>query len=457
MCAARDDAFAYLTVPIRWWEDEEQQAFWDGQKYRDRVTLIPTDTQTTDRMTELLKFPAEISDLVSPTSAKCWDADTVITTRIPQLMNYRGMSSRYVSFEKGTYRSVIGLDDMPMLSFRKTVAWGNTGEFDRHTIAQYMGADHVVLSDMWTKKQLLQLARQYYTPSNVMELDKQVDEALPVRLKELALRKKPEVKDVLNVVFAGRMTGTRNFTEVADVLRKQYSYPLGKGPMRFIISTQSQSIGSINAGELDFFEMQHNNREQFHKLMKEEAHVVVNLSTVEDFSLSTYEPMMLGVPVVVPNRPWADFLGPDYPFRADNFVQAYAIISEMAKNYEEMYEKFRVWHESWWTKLVASDKNRATAAVVFDRATAHKERVLEYVSEREIGGAYRGIASEIIATQKGDLDIPKYMAEKGLFETDKDWRKTPVSKRPLLFLMKILLELHGAKDTGTCGVMRLPK
>ena len=162
-----------------------------------------------------------------------------------------------------------------------------------------------------------------------MELDKNVHEAIPVKLEPLKLntpKKMWKPGEDFNVVFTGRTTGTRNFKEVAELFRAHFAYSVGKAHVKFIISTQSLSFGAIDPGEIDFITVEKNNREEFHKLLKERAHVVVNLSTVEDFSLSTYEPLLYGVPAVVATEPWSEFLGPTYPFRAKDFTHAYALI-----------------------------------------------------------------------------------------------------------------------------------
>lgn len=447
------DAYFYLTYPKEWWEDEDEVNWVVDQEFSERVTLHFVDKMTTDRLTDLLLFPRDILDIVSPTAKESWDADIIVTTRIPQIGMYRANSSRRVGYGKGTYRGIFGLDDMPMLQFRDTVAWGNTGEFDIHTMGQYLMSDGLILSDLWTKQKMLTLSREYFAPSRVMELREHVQEALPVKLTQLQMAPKFTPGETFNVVFAGRITGTRNFKGVADLLRKQYSYPLGKGPMKFIATTNSQSIGSINAGEIDFIEFQHNNRAQFHALLKEKAHVIVNLSTVEDFSLSTYEPLTFGVPVIVPRRPWADFLGKDYPFRADDIKEAYALISLMATDYEAQYAKFKAWHDTTWMELVNGPRNRSTSEVLVGMIDRHMTDMLAYVESHELGGAYRDAVKTIVEGPDDEIDIVPWMVERGLTEWDKKWERIPVSKRPSLHLMKLLLNLAGFRDMQKCGLV----
>lgn len=446
-------AFFYLTVPETHYEDEEQQAFWKVQKYSERVTLFPVDQMVIDRMSALLSYPQDIANLVTPTNEKTWDTDVIITTRIPQIAMHRANSSRSVGFGKGTYRAVIGLDDIPMLEFRDTVAWGNTGHFCAHTLNQYAMADGIVLSDLWTKQKAVQRARQIYSPSRVKELDAHIREALPVKLETLKLRKKSPKQDPFNVVFTGRMTGTRNFQEVAELFRKHFAYAIGKGHVKFIVSTQSQALGGIDPGEIDFIEFEYNNREQFHELLQKRAHVVVNLSTVEDFSLSTYEPLLFGVPVIVPERPWTSFLGPDYPFRAKDFVSAYALVKLFIEDYAGQYKRFREWHDSYWKGLVQSPRNRATAETVRTIVEEHFSSVSDKLAEGKVGGKFHEIADKIDAQGAGEVDILAFLKAEGLIQWHKDWKGIPLTKKPNLHLLKLILNLRGWQDTKEAGVI----
>ncbi len=445
------DTFFYMTVPTEYSEDATQIEFWEKQKNGSRVQRIPVRAAVVDRMGALLQFGPELVDLSLPTSASAWDADIVVTTRVPQIANFRTNTGRPSSFGKGTLRGIFALDDIPILSFRDTVSWSKF--LDLHTIAQYLLADGVILSDLWTKRKMLQTARGILAPSKVMELDKNVHEATPVKLEPLQLNNKYKKGETFNVVFTGRTTGTRNFTEVANVFRKHFAYAIGKNHVKFIISTQSLSFGAIDPGEIDFISIEKNNREEFHKLLKERAHVVVNLSTVEDFSLSTYEPMLYGVPVVVADQPWSEFLGPDYPFRAKNTVEAYAFIKGMIEDYDTEYQKFEQWHGNTWLNLVGSSRNRATSEVLSSLVQAHMTKVFSRLDEGTMGGKFREIAATIMSEDIKELDLLDYLQKNDLIVWHKDWFHIPNTKKPSIHLLKLLLLQQGYKDTGKTGVL----
>lgn len=452
LTAMEPDTYFYMTVPTEYATAPDQIEFWEKQVNVKRVRRLPVRAAVVDRMGALLSFGDELVQLSLPTSADCWDADVIVTTRIPQISNFRKNSGRPSSFKKGTLRGIFGLDDIPMLSFRDTVSW--SGFSDLHTISQYLGADGIILSDLWTKKEMLRAARHWITPSKVMELDKNVHEALPVKLQPLQLHNKWKPGQDFNVVFTGRVTGTRNFVEVAEVFRKHFAYSLGKSHVKFIVSTQSQSFGAIDPGEIDFMTIEKNSREQFHALLKERAHVVVNLSTVEDFSLSTYEPLLYGVPVVVADQPWSAFLGNDYPFRAKDFTAAYSLVKGMIEDYDGEYLSFKQWHDNTWLKLVQGPRNRSTSEVLCSLVKTHMKDVFSRLEEGGMGGKFREIAATITQGDLQEVDILAYLLEKNQITWHKDWSHIPNTKKPNIHLLKLIMMQMGWRDTPATGVMK---
>jgi hypothetical protein len=390
LSAWRDDVFFYLLAPRHLMADPDELAF--VSRRPDRVRVVPIDQTQLDRMVELFKFSEELSDLTAPGTSPLWDADAIVTSRIPQIANFRASTGRSVTFGQGSYRAVFGLEEMPLLSFRKTVSWGNTGHLDLETMSKYLLSDGIVVNNLWTRDNVQKLARQWLSPSRVRALEAKVHEAVPVRLERLTLKPKkamPKPGEPFNVAFCGRVTGTRNFKEVAELFRKHFAFAVGKSHVRFLVSTQSLSFGSADVGEIDFVEVQHNDRAAFHAMLRDQAHVVVNLSTVEDFSLSTYEPLQLGVPVLVADREWADFLGEDYPFRSDGFVQAYGLVKEFITDYAGAYARFARWEETTWKGLVESPRNVPTAIVLQGLLERHEAALHAALAGSEVGARYR--------------------------------------------------------------------
>ncbi|MDH5184868.1 MAG: glycosyltransferase [Gammaproteobacteria bacterium] len=444
---AEPDSYFYVLFPERY-EDDEVETSWVLNN-RPNVQLVIIPTEIRNRMYEHMTFPADIQDLFHPLG-RCWDVDAILTSRMMQLTMYRTNLTRDVSYGKGTFQCIIGLDEMPFFKFRDTVAWGS--RLGLQTAASYLQADGIVVNNLWSKDEIKKETRDYLSFGKQKQLLDLIQECVPVPLVRLDLMdRRPEPSKDFNIVFCGRITSTRNFAGVVDVFRSNYSFANGTADykVRYILSTNSRSTGSQDIEDKDFIEVQMNDRVAFHKLLKEEANVVINLSTVEDFSLSTYEPLLFGVPVIVSHHKWSGFLGEDYPFRAESPLEAYAMAKKFTQDYEGMYAKFKKWEETTWASIVNSSVP-TTAEAVLSCVQEHIAKSDYYVESRGIGGKYLDIVNGVTEDEVDVYQLSGAVVKPNL----KAWRGVPVSKRPSLYSMKMLLRLKGYKDTEKLGIMR---
>ncbi len=220
--ARRPDVFFYLLAP----EGIDQVDLDFVGRYPDRVTVVPYPYMIRDRVSEMFRFTDKMVQLLAPGVSPIWDYDVVLTSRLPMLPFMRNVSGRESNYPKGTPRLFLGIDEMPMFSFSDTVAWSPNGNMDMPSLAAYLTAHGVLLSNLWAKPEIVRVARAQLAPSKVMALSDAVHECVPVKLERLKLCELTPVDKELRVGFCGRMTGTRNFDEVAELFRKQYSYPL---------------------------------------------------------------------------------------------------------------------------------------------------------------------------------------------------------------------------------------
>jgi len=455
----RDDLYFYLTIPHEVLKDECEMEFL--HRHSDRVTLIPIEAVTSDRKRSFWSLASDLYEVVAPGLHPGWDAEVIITSRIPQIPAFKHVSGKAGGWSQNLPRHVFGLEEMPMLSFRDTTT-AHPEQFDLVTYTAYRLSDGVIFNNSWTKKLLMKEGRKHLSPGHLKVMGEKIVEAVPVSLEPLNLRSEYRLDGDFNVVFTGRITATRNFKEVLRVFTNTFAYDVGgkKQHVKYTISTNSRSAGSSNALDGttgDFVDLQMNNRPKFHALLKDKAHVVVNLSLVEDFSLSTYEPLLFGVPVIVADRPWSDFLGPDYPFRVHGAVEAYAMVKEFIHNYEAMYEKFRQWEATTWRQVIASTLNITTAT--------HLKRMLE-TAEQEIddwftepstgtrdlrGGTYKDMADELVKDKPLFINLTEYFGEQ--YE-ERSLRRVAVGKRPTFLMLKRLVMLRGYEDTPELGVLK---
>jgi hypothetical protein len=158
----------------------------------------------------------------------------------------------------------------------------------------------------------------------------------------------------------------------------------------------------------------------------------------------------MGVPMIVADRPWSEFLGPKYPFRVKGEIEAYAWINEAVQNYEAFYARFHEWHEGFWKGFVQSGSNVPTAEVVEQLLVDHGSALQAFLAEREMGATWR----QLIAEQKGKtLDLGKMLEAADMMPPWGAPKGAVVTKTPTFQLVKQLAFLAGWKDTQEPGVV----
>lgn len=447
----RDDVFFYVLYPPHRME-EEDWAFMN--RFSDRVTLLPLQQTTTDRIAEGYMLRNDLRFYLNPWSAATWDADVVVSSRIPVLKHMRIHSSRQQGKACVSPRLYVGLDEMPILPFRDTVPWSDFMALD--TLASYALADAVLINNQWTKKMLRPVARELLSPSLQKRVFDNLHEVVPVKLSRLNMKPTLYTGGKFEVAFVGRVTGTRNFGGVAELFRKSFSFPLGKNKqeLQYRISTNSETMGAGEYGELDFIDLQRNNREGFYAFLNG-AHVAVNLSTVEDFSLTTYETLLHGVPLIVQAQPWNEFLGPTYPFRVNNMVEAYALINALAGDYAGQYQRFIEWERTYWQDYVTGPLNITTSEKLIELITAFLVRRSTVMEHSLTAGSYFEQVQLIAQGQPDVIDLTDYIKKNGkMFSEVSPHFSLPTGRVPTTLLLKLCAEQLGYTDTNTTGVMR---
>jgi glycosyltransferase involved in cell wall biosynthesis len=447
----RDDLFFYVLYPPHNMSDDDWEFM---RQYPDRVTLLPLAQSTSDRMSEEYMLRNALRFYLNPWCAHTWDADVVLSSRIPVLKHYRVHSARELGKSMRSHRLFLGLEEMPILPFRDTVAWSDFMYPD--TLMSYGLLDGVLVNNQWTKKAMRPVLKEVLSVSWQKRVLDNLHEVIPVRLERLTLKKEmyQPGKD-FEVAFVGRMTSTRNFRDVVDLFRKHFSYPIGpnRDKVKFRVSTNSMAMGGAEPDDMDFLEIQMNDRPKFHQFLAG-AHVAVNLTSVEDFSLSTYETLRAGVPIIVYREPWNEFLGPDYPFRAANEKEAYALISAFTAKYDQMYDKFRRWEETTWASYVAGPLNVTTSEVLRDLIGNFESKRRQLIADTGVGGSYKERVSSIPA-KEGKIDLTEYIRETGrMLDQVEDHFSLTIGRVPSTLMLKLMAETVGYRDTNQVGVMR---
>lgn len=446
----REDVFFYLMYPEGLAEYPDELEFL--RQYPERVLLIPVAQSHLDRVRELYSLPNTLRSLLHPIGSRYWDFDFVVSSRIPQLAAFRPLCGRQTGFGRGSFRGFYGLEEMPILSFRKTVPWGDYMEMQ--TLTNYLLCDGVLINNLWTYKPLSVVAKKYLSPMKQRELFQNVHEVVPVTLQRLVMKKSlyRDGEDFF-AAFTGRVTSTRSFDKVAETFRNHFSYPIGKNKkhLKFVVSTNSKTFGAHTEEDIGFMDVQFNGREEFYRMLETQAHVVLNLSDVEDFSLSTYETLLRGVPIIVMDRDWNSFLGPDYPFRVSTMVEVYAMVTAFVQNYKAQYAKFVEWERTWWRDMVEGEKNITTSEVLWGLLMDFEERRTSYIIDRGIGGSYIELAEAIASKGLDEVNVVREMEQAGVIVRKED---AQLMRSPSPLTLRLLLLLRGYQDTNRPGVMR---
>ena len=451
LSAWRKDVFFYLLYPPHKMDTQAQEFL---SRQGDRVTLLPLEQSTCDRLSEMYMLRNDLRFYLNPWSASTWDTDVVISSRMPVIKHMRVHESRMQGSAMPSYRMHIGLEEMPVLPFRDTVPWSD--ELYADTLMSYALNDATVVSHQWLKDSLRPVLREVLSPAYQKRVMDRLHETVPVKLQRLNLKARMYTGGKFNVTFVGRMTGTRNFGDVAELFRKQFSYPLGKNKqqMQFLISTNSQSMGAGKYGETDFIDLRMNNRQQFYEFLNT-ADIAVNLSTVEDFSLSTYETLLAGVPLIVHARPWNAFLGPDYPFRVTNETEAYALVNAFAADYQGQYLRFRRWESTYWKTYIEGPLNVTTSETLVKLLEDFQHRRNARIDGH--GGSFRQEMQKLHDSTPGNrIDLNAYIKEgdkSKLFESVASHHSLALGRFPSTLILKMVLQELGWKDSLECGVL----
>jgi hypothetical protein len=278
-------------------------------------------------------------------------------------------------------------------------------------------------------------------------------EVVPVKLTRLNMRDGAQPQQEFNVGFVGRMTSAYNFKDTVELFAKQFSYPIGpnKSLMRFTVSTNSNSSGAGDTGDVSFIDIQLNDREKFWKYLESQS-VVVSLVDTADFSLSTWETLRSGCPMILYDRGWTKFLGESYPFRVKNETEAYALLNMFAEDYPAMYEKFRMWEASYWAEYVADPaKNITTGERLMQLLAGFETRRDELTAHQ--GMTYRERLQSIAADGRTTLDLNEVINEHMFKMGDTPTSETRVLGRtPSTIMLKIVANQLGWKDTNQTGI-----
>lgn len=244
-------------------------------------------------------------------------------------------------------KTIFVLEEMAILRDKKTVATSQLPTQDLVTISGYLDADLTLIAANNVRQMILDNARDFFTPTNVMKLRNHIKLIRPVDLPQFLDKRTdggyPVEGEVPNVIFSGRMNASSSrLASIFRVLVTDFAFNKEKSEDYMVSSvTKAPQLAPPS-----FLDVKNNDREAFWKLLREEAHVGLYMALDAEFSLTVIEPICFGVPLVLAKEDWSTALvGSDYPFFINGDTQAYAMLRDIKENYATRYEEFIQWRE----------------------------------------------------------------------------------------------------------------
>jgi len=329
------------------------------------------------------------------------------------------------------------IEEMPLMDFKPTVMTINADVQDVYTLSGYLAADRVYILSYHEKQAIMQTARRFLTPSNVMKIGGKIKSVITGQFSDYRLKPASEFPDPDHgkpfcIAHSGRMEMANNIATINDLMVKQFVMKGSK--VRLLVTTVSAVIKEFDTSVV---EVLHASRDEFWKLCKEEMHVFLKLSTEGGFSLALLEPMMFGVPAIIAREDWSEGLfGVDYPFFVTNEAQAYGYVQAFYDDYPGMYAKWSKWHTEVFRPLMDARFKTDLLYDLLDRdiddfAETHKRFAIKHPGKESnafvkdilahVGDAQEFVFSDVIKAMHEAGKVDKKMLDK-LRSEDRDER-----------------------------------
>lgn len=456
--ATRQDVFFYWLVPE---EGSVHHKGMDWYPQHPNIKYVPYPYHR-DRMREYQRLDRQYEHLMS-FYGELWDAEVIVTNRTSLIPFIKLMALKAGRTNLMWTKRVFLIEDMPIMGFKSKLAISAfEGVQNRATIEGYLAADYVAVSAFWEKALILKEAKKYFMPAMLRQLEKVLVESSAVKVESTGLKTKASIQRMLDrgrqftAAYIGRMVASSRANEIFELMQKNWIVrPNDK--VRFLASTQSQSTGRVYVP--DFVDVKSLPREGFWELCRNEIDVFIFMSKEEDYSMSLIEPLTLGCPAILIRAEWSiPTVGAEYPFFANNFTEAYALLREFYEDYPRMYKKFAEWSKTHFQPLM-QERNKVYIGDLFE-GFMDQQFALEADAVKAGSYANNEVVKLLVEYAKGsdELDIfpaieilqkegkLKFLAEK----LDPEFKDKVVNAwQTDWYCLKMGLMCHGFRDAST--------
>lgn len=440
------EAFIYCLVPDE--KNPNTVLFADEQVQDPRWTNLPI-FYSKDRNEEMLYPSDELKDTISNWSNICWDWDVLITTR---------NNGEFFETIKGKRRffpmkRMILIEPFPMFSFKKTYC--PRRYTDLRFLTSYMHFDKIFIQTEWERREVMELARKWLTPSYVRELGQKITVAFPTEFSYQEPVKRNDTN--LQVIYCQRLDeAERKVSRVMETI--WYSFVQNSYKIRFHISTNG--LSGMPSDDKKFIIFGRLPRQEFWEKLKK-MDVWISWSIEEGMPFALLEACYFGVIGVCRRTKWSeDFFGKDYFGLVDSVDEAIGVIKWVHDNRDLAWEKFMEWYRGHFKDYLTrkgvqfdemnkyiddywqSVEQRVKTDFEFEKSR-HPERTTEDVRELSL-------AADLDNECKHRIDF----AQRREFEEERKSKNTPFYRRRDFWHDRLkLLFNYGWKDNKDCGVL----
>lgn len=346
MLSVRDDVFFYYALPDSFpgfesasWEVDESKLL---QHPNIKYVRVPAFR---DRYKEYV-FPTESLQQTLLSCGVCWDIDVVITARTA-LVPFIRQWINHMQAPRTWDTSVIVIDGFPQMQFKPYAFQLHPQSMAFQTILGYLSADASYVFTPYETKEILIEAKNLLSPAMQLRLKNVLRDAQPIKFDSIKTKEPSVLESVykkekpLTIGYVQRIENRRNYVEVFEAMRAKWVLNKKSWPVECVVTTVSERVEGI---DMSFISVTKATREQFYSMLDDRIDIILNMSADEGFSLSTMEPLVRGVPIILAREKWSlALVGDKYPFFVSNAAEAYALVKRFHNDYKAQYDIFAAW------------------------------------------------------------------------------------------------------------------
>jgi hypothetical protein len=209
----------------------------------------------------------------------------------------------------------------------------------------YMASSYIVWSTEDQRRRGMDIAKRFLAPVEIARLKKRsmingcgiTDLVKPYQKSDADVRAALQTpKDNFSVTFLGRVTGNKNVGYILDTMQPlfvKHNIRLDMKtskmlpPAKRFAENDDPSDGMVSS---EMFSGGFASREEYASRLLPSIQCMMYASIAEGYCITPREAVYIGVPVLVPRRPWAETaFGPEYPFYYSSQPEAFALIKRI--------------------------------------------------------------------------------------------------------------------------------